>query len=101
MCIGPNTILRHDASYTPFNGSKMKVTLKLTKHFTYLRLVFHFILLVKELTDSSFHSLRDLIHILRLDQSLQVILKDLGKVVLQFRPAEVRQNLLPVWGVLL
>lgn len=43
---------------------------------------------------------RNVVDVLRLDQCLQVILQDLGEVVLQLGSTEVLQNLLPVWGVL-
>ncbi len=39
----------------------------------------------------------DVIHVLRLDDCLQVILQDAREVVLQLRASEVGQYLLPVW----
>ena len=42
----------------------------------------------------------DLVHVLWLDDGLEVILQDLGEVVLQFRAAEVDQDLLPIWRFL-
>jgi hypothetical protein len=35
-----------------------------------------------------------------LNESFQVILQNLGEVVLQLRTTEVGQNFLPVWGIL-
>lgn len=46
-------------------------------------------------------SSRDLIDILRLGHSFQVVLQNLGKVVLQLRTSEVLQDLLPIrWVVI-
>jgi hypothetical protein len=39
----------------------------------------------------------DLVNVLRLDDGLQVILQNLGEVVLQFGAPEVGQNLGPVY----
>lgn len=41
-----------------------------------------------------------MIDILRLDECLQIVLEDLGEVVLQLRATEVFENLLPVRGIL-
>lgn len=41
----------------------------------------------------------DLVDVLRLDNSLEVVLQNLGEVVLQLRATEVLENLLPVWWV--
>lgn len=49
----------------------------------------------------AFDSLRYMVYILRLDQRLQVILEDLGEVVLQLRAAEVLEDFLPVWWILM
>jgi len=40
------------------------------------------------------------IHILWFDQSLEVILQNLGEVILELRSTEVFENFLPVWRVL-
>lgn len=42
-------------------------------------------------------SLGDLVDVLGLDNGFQVILQNLGKVVLELRATEVGQDLLPVW----
>ena len=46
------------------------------------------------------HSLGDLVHILGLDDGPQVVLQDLGEIVLELRAPEVGQDLLPIGGVL-
>lgn len=63
-------------------------------------LVLPLILLVHELAHGTLDSLGDLVHVLWLDQRLQVILQDLGEVVLQLGAAEVRQDLRPVRRIL-
>jgi len=46
------------------------------------------------------NSLRNLVHILGLDDGLEVVLQDLGEEVLQLRATEIGQDLCPVWGIL-
>lgn len=45
---------------------------------------------------SSFDSFRDLIDILGFDDGLEIVLENLGEIVLQFRASEVSENFLPV-----
>lgn len=51
-----------------------------------------------EVTD--LHGFGDLVHVLGLDDGPQVVLQDLGEVVLQLRTSEVGQDLLPVGRIL-
>jgi hypothetical protein len=44
---------------------------------------------------------RNVVDILRLDQGLQVVLENLGKVVLKLRSSEVLENFLPVGGIVI
>ena len=48
----------------------------------------------------AFDGLWYMIHVLRLDQRFQVILEDLGEVVLQLGAAEVLEDFLPIWWIL-
>lgn len=58
---------------------------------------------VEHLADS--HSSLDgpgnVVHVLRLDKGLQVILENLRKVVLKLRSSEVLENFLPVGGIVI
>jgi hypothetical protein len=51
--------------------------------------------------EGTFDSSRQLIHILWLDHSLEVVLEHLGEVVLEFRATEISQYFLPVWRVVI
>lgn len=58
------------------------------------------------MADTSFDALgldrsRDLVHVLGLGDCLEIVLQDLGEVVLQLRSSEMLQNLLPVWWVVI
>mmetsp|Transcript_11127 Transcript_11127/g.24519 ORF Transcript_11127/g.24519 Transcript_11127/m.24519 type:complete len:258 (-) Transcript_11127:387-1160(-) len=55
-----------------------------------------FILLLENIPHQSPHRTGNMIHILRLDRSLDVILQNLGEVILQIRSTEMNQNLLPI-----
>ena len=46
------------------------------------------------------HGLRDLVDVLRFNDSPQVVLQDFGEIVLQLRTSEVGQDFLPVWRTL-
>lgn len=62
---------------------------ELTQLLADLYLVAHLILFVQQLLHRAPHRLGNLVHILRLNDGLQVILQDLGEVVLQLGAAEV------------
>ena len=49
-----------------------------------------------DLADLALDGLGDVVHVLRLDERLEVVLEDAREVVLQLRAPEVRQDLLPV-----
>lgn len=57
------------------------------------------VLILKELADLAGDNLGNVIDVLRLDDGLQVILENLGEVVLEFGTTEVLQNILPVGRV--
>ena len=57
------------------------------------------IFLVQQYLHGTLHRLRDLIHVLRLNDSFQVILQDLGEIVLQLAAPEVSEDLRPVGRV--
>ena len=42
----------------------------------------------------------DMVDILRLDESLEVILENFRKVILQFRTTEIFEDFLPIWRIL-
>lgn len=65
-------------------------------HVTDLILILAIILSVEHGTNGPFHSLRNLIDVLWLDQRLEIILKDFGEVVLKLRATKIRQNLRPI-----
>lgn len=50
----------------------------------------------EDLPDLPLDGLGDVVHVLRLDDGLQVVLQDAREVVLQLRPPEVLQDFLPV-----
>ena len=85
---------------TPSTTEAPSALLHLTQRLADLHLVQHLVLLVEQLLHRAAHRLRDLIHVLRFDDGLEVVLEDLGEVVLQLRAAEVRQNVRPVGRVL-
>ena len=62
-------------------------------------LLLHLVLLVKELLHTPLHCFGNLVHILRLDNSLEVILKDFCEVILQLASTKVGKNLSPVGGL--
>mmetsp|Transcript_35444 Transcript_35444/g.88930 ORF Transcript_35444/g.88930 Transcript_35444/m.88930 type:complete len:416 (+) Transcript_35444:840-2087(+) len=64
-----------------------------------LVLVAALVLLVNHLLHVATHRLGDVVHVLRLDDRLDVVLQHAREVVLQLRPAEVEQDLLPVGHV--
>lgn len=78
------------------------------QHFSQLKLLAHQLLViklrfwVKHLSDGhdAFDCSRNVIYILGLDESFEVVLEDFCKVVLQFGTAKVFQDFLPVWRVL-
>ena len=55
----------------------------------HLVLPLQLILLVQQCLHGTFHRLRDLIHVLRLNDGFQVVLKDLGEIILQLAAPEV------------
>ena len=54
----------------------------------------------KSAQETNLDSLRYLVHILRLDDRLQVIFQNFGEVVLELRSTKMLQDLSPVWWVL-
>ena len=58
----------------------------------------HLVLGLKDLSDKPPDRPGDVVHVLGLDGSLDVVLEDLGEVVLELASAEVEQDLPPVWG---
>ena len=64
--------------------------------YTQTHLVVHLVLLVEERLYGALDGPGDLVDVLRLHHRLQVVLQDLGEVVLQLAPPEVRQDLSPV-----
>ena len=68
-----------------------------------LLLVLELELGVEHLVDShvALDGARDVVHVLRLDQRLEVVFEHLCEVVLQLGAAEVLEDLLPIWRVLL
>merc|ERR1719357_1129166 len=67
----------------------------------HLSLVLQLILLVKQTLNTALDGARNLVDILRLNHSLEVIFQDLGEVVLKLAPPEVGQNLCPIWRLLI
>jgi hypothetical protein len=41
-----------------------------------------------------------MIDILRFDQGFEVIFKNFGEIVLKLGPAEIFENFLPIWGII-
>ena len=64
--------------------------------FPYLGLILQLVLLIEQLLHAALDCPGDLVHVLRLDDGLQVVLQDLGEVVLQLGSPEVGQDLGPV-----
>jgi len=58
------------------------------------------VLVGHDFSNNTLDSLRDVINILGLDDSLEVVFQNLGEVVLELGATEVAENFLPVRGVL-
>ena len=67
----------------------------------HLSLVLQLILLVKQTLNTALDGAGNLVNVLRLNHSLQVIFQDLGEVVLKLAPPEVSQNLCPIRRLLI
>ena len=58
------------------------------------------ILILHDLAHNTLDGLGNVVNVLGLDDGLQVVLQNLGEIVLKLRTTEVSQDLLPVRGVL-
>lgn len=71
-----------------------------TEHVQQVGLLVALVARVEHLLHVAVHRSRDVVHVLGLDDRFQVVLQDAGKVVLQLRSAEIREDVLPVRGCL-
>lgn len=58
------------------------------------------VLLYQHLLNIPLDGLRNVVHVLGLDDGMQVVLQYPGEVVLQLAASEVCEDFLPVWGIL-
>ena len=90
MC--KNSIAKHLLS---LNGLK-----KLTENVDHGVFVANLCLALNHVANGALDGLWNLVHVLRFDHRLEVVLQHLGEVVLQLGTAKVRQNLGPLGWIL-
>lgn len=88
-------VAEHSTTVSPSDNNSVQICVSGTHQFYPLIHFYRSEPTPTSLTDLD--SLGDLVDVLGLDNGFQVILQNLGKVVLELRATEVGQDLLPVW----